>query len=44
MKSTTIFKSALPVLLAFSLNTLTATAQESKNIALTNINYLSVAS
>jgi hypothetical protein len=44
MKSTTIFKSALPVLLAFSLNTLTATAQESKNIALTNFNEVSVAS
>jgi len=44
MKSTIIFKSALPVLLAFSLNTLTATAQERKNIALTNFNEVSVAS
>lgn len=44
MKSTSLFKSALPVLLAFSLNTTTATAQQSKNVSLTNFNEVSVSS
>ncbi|MBB2151848.1 head GIN domain-containing protein [Pedobacter gandavensis] len=44
MKSTFLYKTALPVLLAFSLNTIPAKAQQSKNISLTNFNEVSVAS
>lgn len=44
MKSTSIFKCTLPVLLAFSINTLTATAQQNKDVALTNFNEVNVAS
>lgn len=44
MKSTFLYKTALPVLLAFSLNTIPTKAQESKNISLTNFNQVSVAS
>lgn len=44
MKNTFIFKTALPVLLAFSLNTVPAKAQQNKNIALTNFNEVTVAS
>ncbi|WP_316746638.1 head GIN domain-containing protein [Pedobacter gandavensis] len=44
MKSTFLFKTALPVLLAFSLNTITAKAQQNKNIALTNFSEVTVSS
>lgn len=44
MKSTLLFKSALPVLFALSLNTISAKAQENKNVALTNFNEVTVSS
>ncbi|WP_316842090.1 head GIN domain-containing protein [Pedobacter gandavensis] len=44
MKSTLLFKTALPVLLAFSLNTISAKAQQNKDIALTNFNEVTVSS
>lgn len=42
MRSTFLFKSALPVLLAFSINTYSAKAQDSKNVSLTNYNEVTV--
>lgn len=44
MKSTLLFKSALPVLLAFSILTIPAKAQQDKNIPLTNYNEVTVSS